>query len=131
MLRQDYHIHCELSPDSTAALDAVCSQAYRLGLEEAAFTDHYELIEGVTARGSIRREYLEISREKLLACRSRWEGRIRVVFGIELGQCHKQPEAASQILASNPYDFVLASLHRAVPMTPAWCTCSTCTRMPL
>ena len=108
-----------------------CSQAYRLGLEEVAFTDHYELIEGVTARGSIRREYLEISREKLLACRSRWEGRIRVVFGIELGQCHKQPEAASQILASNPYDFVLASLHRAVPMTPAWCTCSTCTRMPL
>ena len=112
MLKQDYHIHCELSPDSTAALDVVCSQAYRLGLEEVAFTDHYELIEGVTARGSIRREYLEISREKLLACRSRWEGRIRVVFGIELGQCHKQPEAASQILASNPYDFVLASLHR-------------------
>ena len=75
MLKQDYHIHCELSPDSTAALDVVCSQAYRLGLEEVAFTDHYELIEGVTARGSIRREYLEISREKLLACRSRWEGR--------------------------------------------------------
>ena len=95
MLKQDYHIHCELSPDSTAALDVVCSQAYRLGLEEVAFTDHYELIEGVTARGSIRREYLEISREKLLACRSRWEGRIRVVFGIDLGQCHKQPEAAS------------------------------------
>ena len=45
-------------------------------------------------------------------CRSRWEGRIRVVFGIELGQIHRQPEAAAQILAANPYDFVLASLHR-------------------
>ena len=107
MLKQDYHIHCELSPDSTAALDVVCSQAYRLGLEEVAFTDHYELIEGVTARGSIRREYLEISREKLLACRGRWEGRIRVVFGIELG-------SATSSLRRRP------RFSPAIPMTLSW-----------
>lgn len=112
MLKQDYHIHSELSPDSTASLDGICKQAFRLGLEEVALTDHYELIEGVTPRGSIRKEYLALTREKILDCRSRWEGRIRVVFGIELGQIHRQPEAAAQILAANPYDFVLASLHR-------------------
>lgn len=112
MLKQDYHIHSELSPDSTASLDGICEQAFRLGLEEVALTDHYELIEGVTPRGSIRKEYLALTREKILDCRSRWEGRIRVVFGIELGQIHRQPEAAAQILAANPYDFVLASLHR-------------------
>ncbi len=112
MLRQDYHIHSELSPDSTASPDAICGQALRLGLEEVALTDHYELIEGVTPIGSIRKEYLAVSREKILDCRSRWEGRIRVVFSIELGQIHLQPEAAEQVLAANPYDFVLASLHR-------------------
>ena len=102
MLKQDYHIHSELSPDSTASLDGICEQAFRLGLEEVALTDHYEMIEGVTPRGSIRKEYLALTREKILDCRSRWEGRIRVVFGIELGQIHRQPEAAAQILAAHP-----------------------------
>ena len=96
MLKQDYHIHSGLSPDSTASLDGICKQAFRLGLEEVALTDHYELIEGVTPRGSIRKEYLALTREKILDCRSRWEGRIRVVFGLELGQMHRQPEAAAQ-----------------------------------
>ena len=36
MLKQDYHIHSELSPDSTASLDGICKQAFRLGLEEVA-----------------------------------------------------------------------------------------------
>ena len=98
MLKQDYHIHCELSPDSTAALDAVCSQAYRLGLEEAAFTDHYELIEGVTARGSIRREYLEISREKLLACLHRVAHRDLSLFNYREEDCEALGETYAREL---------------------------------
>lgn len=112
MLKQDYHIHCDLSPDSTADPDAICTRTLNLGLEEVALTDHYELIEGMTVKGSIRKEFLTASREKILNCRKRWEGRIYVAFGIELGQCHLQPEAAREILSANPYDFVLASLHR-------------------
>lgn len=112
MLRQDYHVHSELSPDSESTLDEICQQGIRMGFEEVALTDHYELIEGVTPRGSCRKEYLQISREKILKCRERWEGKIRLIFGIELGQYHKQPEAAKHILGTNPYDFVLASLHR-------------------
>lgn len=112
MLKQDYHVHSMLSFDCESDLDAICRHGIELGLEEVILTDHYEMFEGATTMQSYHKHYVRYSREQVLACRARWEGKIFLGFGIELGQWHHQPEAAQMVLAANHYDYVLASLHR-------------------
>lgn len=112
MLKQDYHVHSMLSPDSESQLDDICQQGVDLGLDEIILTDHYEMIEGGTPRQSYQKHHLRQTREEVLACQDRWKGKIFLGFGIELGQWHQQPESAERVLNANPYDYVLASLHR-------------------
>lgn len=112
MLKQDYHVHSMLSPDSLSELDDICQRGVELGLEEITVTDHYEMIEGATPRQSFQKHHLAMTRQAVQDCQARWEGRIRLGFGIELGQWHQQPKSAEKVLHTNAYDYVLASLHR-------------------
>lgn len=116
MIRQDYHVHSMLSPDSTSALDDICRRGIELGLEEIVLTDHYEMVEGSTLRQSYRSHYLAFAKQNIMECRERWKGKIRLGFGIELGQWHFQPQASEKVVQTNPYDYVLASFHRVEHM---------------
>lgn len=53
-----------------------------------------------------------MTREEVLSCQARWAGKIYLGLGIELGQWYLQPKSAAKVLSTNPYDYVLASLHR-------------------
>lgn len=112
MLKQDYHVHSELSPDSESALDDICQRAVELGLEEIVVTDHYEMYEGVNSVCSYRKYYLKLCGDIIEDCRERWKNHVYLGFGVEIGQPHIQPEAARKVINDNPYDFILASVHR-------------------
>jgi len=112
MLKQDYHVHSQFSPDSESTLNDICQRAVELGLAEIVVTDHYEMAEGFSALCSTRNHYLELCGTIIEECRERWKDQLYLGFGIEIGQPHIQPEASRNILNHNPFDFVLASFHR-------------------
>lgn len=38
----DYHVHSTISPDAKGTMEEMCNAAMAAGIEEIAFTDHYE-----------------------------------------------------------------------------------------
>lgn len=115
MLKQDYHMHCENSPDSKEPLEEMCKAAVAKGLSEIMVTDHYELFhdldEPEEAR-SYHSGYMEQCMRTVQACQEQFGDRLYVGFGIELGQWHLQPETAAKIVREYPLDYVIASYHK-------------------
>ena len=45
MILTDYHVHSSISPDASSSMKEMCESAIQKGLEEIAFTDHYECLD--------------------------------------------------------------------------------------
>ena len=120
----DQHVHSHHSGDSEERMEAVAEQAIALGLTSLCFTEHedydYPVTEGsdltpttfLLDAGAYRQEFLDI--------RKRYEDRIRLHFGVELGL---QPigevvEENRRFAAAWPFDLVIASTHVAGRMDP-------------
>jgi len=81
-----------------------CQRAIELGLPSIAFTEHADWIRGADAVFDVGGYFDCVER-----CRAAFPG-LRVVSGVELGEPHRYPEAASALLAA-PFDRVLGSVH--------------------
>ncbi len=126
----DYHTHTHFSFDGAAHAthDAMCHRALEVGLSDIAFTDHCDIngeVEGLYTPYRAAEAFAEMQ-----AIKDKYQGRLNVVCGIELGNATQYPREAAEVLAAHPYDFVIGSLHnlRGVPdfsmlkynmMTPA------------
>ncbi len=89
-------------------MEATCRRALELGLRGVAFTEHADFAAGVHA-GLLPFEvgaYLE----EVLRCRAQFPG-LRILSGVELGEPHRHPAEAAQVLAAGPLDRVLGSVH--------------------
>lgn len=105
----DTHIHSLFSPDSDAAMEDMVSKAAELGIPVVCFTDHVDwdfpyddVVYDIDAA-----EYFK----SLRAIRKKFEGRIRVLTGVELGL---QPQLADRYQAfvrENDFDFIIGSQH--------------------
>ena len=54
----DYHVHSTISPDAKGTMEEMCNAAIAAGIEEIAFTDHYEFYAGGITGKYFNREYL-------------------------------------------------------------------------
>ena len=108
----DYHTHTHFSFDGRPAAthDALCRRALEIGLSDIAFTDHCDV--------NGEEEHLydfpfdpDASFAAMLEVKEKYKGRLNVVCGIELGNASQYPEAAREVLAAHPYEFVIGSLH--------------------
>lgn len=107
----DLHMHTEFSPDSSALVDDMCGAAVERGLEIIAFTDHFEL---TNERKFCYKYYLEHEArriEEIAAAREKYDGRLEILYGAEIGQPHLFPEVSSDFLNSRKFDFILGSVH--------------------
>lgn len=104
----DCHVHSDQSSDGTDSVTELCEQAVAAGLNEIVLTDHYEPRPwGNTNPGyNPMHAWLEVRRARL-----RYGQSLNVRLGIELGQPHMYPKESMGIVASVPYDYVLASVH--------------------
>ena len=109
----DYHMHSHHSPDGHDSVDALCKSALEAGLSGIAVTDHCE-INVFEAHGYAER--IKGTVQEVSAARDRYRGRLPVAVGIELGQWMHNPKLAAQVIADNPFDFVLCSLHNCLNM---------------
>ncbi|MDV3429282.1 MAG: histidinol-phosphatase HisJ family protein [Bacillota bacterium] len=105
----DYHVHSNYSSDGSNTIKEVCESAVKSGLNEIAVTDHFE----PTSMNQGYEQYTPKTILKdILEARKIYSGRIKIKHGVELGQPHLYPKYSEILLKENPYDFVLASVHK-------------------
>lgn len=108
MYLADCHLHTHHSPDSESGLRDICEAALRAGLSALTVTDHVEM-SGYEEGGYDRAADASFDETGRFA--ERYEGRLLVLRGVELGEPLEDPDAAGALLDRHAYDFVLGSLH--------------------
>lgn len=115
----DSHIHTKYSfdvaKDGTGEIDRIIETAIARGVNEISLCDHYD-IDGIL--DGIYPPYLaDDAKKEIIAAKEKYDGKIQINYGIELGQAHVRPIEARTFLEKYQFDFVIASLHnmRAYP----------------
>ncbi|HLL68669.1 MAG TPA: PHP domain-containing protein [Micromonosporaceae bacterium] len=130
MLPPDTHVHSEWSWDAVdGSMERTCAEAVRVGLPAIAFTEHTDFTSWLvdpTAVGALpahlrgmvgpdgllRHPPLDVNGylESLQRCRDRFP-ELRIFSGLEVGEAHWCAEPVRALLASEPFERVLGSLH--------------------
>lgn len=109
----DYHIHShhsgDIPPGKGSSVDELCSAAVDKGIREIAITDHYD-IDGIYYGAFREPDFNQIYKEVSIA-RDRYADKIRILFGIEIGQAVHMSKEASRLISRFPFDFVIGSVH--------------------
>lgn len=112
----DYHIHTEYSFDWPASLQGgvldICEGAVKNGVSQIAITDHLEA--NAIFSGELEMPDTAQIRRDVMRAKKVYEGRLDIIYGIELGQPHQSPQLAEEILANNKYEFVVGSYHNNI-----------------
>ncbi|WP_312645087.1 histidinol-phosphatase HisJ family protein [Hydrogenoanaerobacterium sp.] len=110
----DYHMH-SISPDARIPMEKMCLAAIERGLTEIAVTDHVEIY-APDYQGKeplmFDDAYLDRYFVEWEHCREKFDGRLIVRRGIELGQPDCNRENAKRILEKYHFDYVLGSIHK-------------------
>ena len=119
----DYHLHSAHSGDSTAPMETQILAGIRSGLSHMCFTDHYDPdfpYENVpdAAPGTFELDYVSY-RKEFLEMKEKYEGRIELRFGIEIGlQPHLGPFLKDYFAAHADFDFIIGSNHLCAGYDP-------------
>ncbi len=105
----DTHTHSRFSFDGCETADAMCEAAIKEGLNGIVITDHYD-IDGIED-GFYPPFDREAARVEIEEAKQKYQGRIDVFRGVELGQPYTRPDHAKQFLKDGKFDFVLGSAH--------------------
>lgn len=109
MFFPDYHTHSLCSFDGAAPLTDLCQAAVAAHLTELCLTDHCDLVNTQNKPDlSFRWEPIE---EQLALARSRFEGRLTIRKGVEVGSAWEFPDFARELTSRPGLDFVLGSVH--------------------
>ncbi|MEG6613130.1 histidinol-phosphatase HisJ family protein [Pseudoclostridium thermosuccinogenes] len=105
----DCHVHSSFSGDSEMPAEAACEKAIEVGLDGIAFTDHTDIdFPGSDFDFMIDYdEYFEFM-DKLA---KKYEGRLKVLKGIEAGIQPHVMDDTSKIIKNYDFDFVIGSIH--------------------
>lgn len=108
MYLADYHIHTKYSFDGFEQIEDICNRAIELGMNEIALTDHMDIFSNKPYEFILncKELYAEIDRVK-----EKYEGKLIIRKGAELGQPQANPQEASKFLKNNSLDFVIGSIH--------------------
>lgn len=118
----DCHTHTQFSVDSEADLGMCAERADRLGLAAYAVTDHCECnswypaehySDGDDMHDSYRyKDCFLDSVMAVTALKEKYNGKLNLICGVEMGQPQAAPEAAAFINADERVDFIIGSLHQ-------------------
>ena len=104
----DSHVHTLFSPDASGTVEEHCVKALENGFSEIIITDHCD-VNGWEGRPYDFRRGEAFS--EIEAAREKFEGRLRIGFGAELGQEQENLYLAAETLVDARLDFVIGSLH--------------------
>lgn len=109
------HTHSEHSHDAQAKIAELCEQALAEGLVGFAVTDHCDCECAAEPRAFTS---LMDSFEDCQKWKARYQGRLVIACGVEIGEALYDPAFAEKVIASRPWDVVLGSVHAV--RVPDW-----------
>jgi len=110
----DLHIHTEFSCDSEAKMELYADAAIAKGITTLCFTDHVDL-----NPNDYGYNYYAPDRffENYRKVRDKYEGRVKLLAGIEFGEPHLYADKLKE-LSAYPYDYIIGSIHWIGDMFP-------------
>ncbi len=108
-MKTDYHIHSEYSYDSKIKADDLLDKAISLNYATIAITEHLDLLPqelSVFGLPSLKRYQARIR-----DLQSRYQGRIELVFGVEVGDYHLVRDFAQPLIERLDFGLILGSVH--------------------
>ncbi|BCJ94826.1 phosphoesterase [Anaerocolumna cellulosilytica] len=110
MITADYHVHSKFSSDSESTMESMIEKAISLGMERICFTDHmdydFPVYNGYTFVFDPD-EYFDT----LNILKVRYQDKIKVLIGVELGLQPYLVDRYHQLLSKYPFDFAIGSSH--------------------
>jgi histidinol-phosphatase (PHP family) len=108
------HVHSKYSVDSNAQLQEIFDTAIERGLTGVAITDHVPF--WYYKNGFDNTALLECKNE-IQSLKEKYQGRLKILFGMEVSEHHVYPDYEKQALAVGGFDVVLCSLHDVVDIS--------------
>ena len=105
----DGHAHTRYSFDGCETPETMCEAALARNLDEIALTDHYDI--DCMMEGLYEPYRAAEARGDIMRAAEKYAGKLRVTYGIELGQPYLRPEAARDFLAAYEFSYVIGSVH--------------------
>lgn len=109
----DFHMHSSFSGDSDTPMEDMILKAIDLKLTHICFTEHNDFDFPVC--DEIPEGTFEVNADAylydLLKCRNKYQDRIKILFGIELGLQPQITRKNAIFAKSHDYDFIIGSSH--------------------
>ena len=109
----DTHVHSTYSGDAESTIDEMVQKAISLGMKQICFTEHNDF-DFPYAPGDKPDMFLlntDAYLFDLLRAREKYEGRIKILFGIELGLAPEIKRKNLILAKSHEFDFIIGSSH--------------------
>ena len=111
--RADYHLHTHNSTDSTASMESMIESALSKGLTDICFTDHLDL--DYPHYEDLPEDAFDLDakayHKEISFYRDKYKDRIHIGYGVEVGMQTHIAKDNSDYVRSEPFDFVIASIH--------------------
>lgn len=115
MLKFDHHTHHNRCGHARGCLEDYVQAALALGLEEVGLTDHAPIYwqEGdhPVPGSAMARSHLPAYVDEVLSLRRKYDGRIRILLGLEADFVPGTEEIYREALAPYPWDYLIGSVH--------------------
>ncbi len=106
----DVHNHSDLSPDGRNSPEEMIRRACELGISYYALTDHLEINKFYDEEYPYE-EPVKRASEIMPELIAKYDGKINMCYGVELGQPLQDMALTERMLSSYKYDFIIGSLH--------------------
>lgn len=121
----DCHTHTQFSMDSEADIDLCAAHAAEIGLAAYAITDHCECNAWYKKEHYAPEEWelceyfdyasdFENSVAAVTALKEKYNDKLNLICGVELGQILHDVEAAQKVNADKRVDFIIGSVHQVL-----------------
>lgn len=108
MYQADFHLHSSHSFDSRTPMAEVCRNALAKNYAEICFTEHFSLKPNLPTSGCLN---WELYNADIDDNRAEFDGKLMIRKGIELCEPHQDLPGYRTLLADEPMDFILGSIH--------------------
>ena len=117
----DCHTHTRFSVDSDADIIGMIEKAMSLGLSAYAVTDHCECNRWYSEEhypDETTYRYFDFGRDfensvtAVTKLKEKYDGKLNLICGVEMGQGNQVPEIAEKIVSDKRLDFVIGSMHQ-------------------
>ncbi len=114
-IKADTHMHSHHSGDSESSMESMIESAIAAGLDTICFTEHNDF--DFPVYPDLPAGTFELNADsylyELLSMRDRYEDKIKILFGIEIGMQPNLMRENAILAKAHEYDFIIGSTHLA------------------